>query len=149
MARFNFKVLYHAATIRGRLDFEGSIYRDRHVRVYTASIISLFVCMYMCVCAYVNRWWPRTMRWNFEGSVYWDELAEICGKIWRAAGFQGAARFRGNMVYVSTPHAWVTNKNVWLHSIPLPCACTRGKMSGSVVVIVMAVCHCPHKNCQI
>ena len=45
-ARFNFKALYHAATIRGQLDFEGGIYRDRHTRMYTASIISLFVCTY-------------------------------------------------------------------------------------------------------
>ena len=28
----------------------------------------------------------------------WDDLAEICGNILRAAEFQGAARFRGNMV---------------------------------------------------
>ena len=32
-------------------------------------------------------------RRDFEGGVYWDELAEICGKISRAVGFQGAARF--------------------------------------------------------
>ena len=31
-ARFNFKVLYHAATIRRRLDFKGGVYRDRHAR---------------------------------------------------------------------------------------------------------------------
>ena len=35
---------------------------------------------------------------DFEGGAYWDELAEICGDISRAAGFQGAARFRGNTV---------------------------------------------------
>ena len=38
------------------------------------------------------------MRQDFEGGIYWDELAEICGKISRAAGFRGVARFRGNMV---------------------------------------------------
>ena len=26
---------------------------------------------------------------DLEGGVYWDELAEICGKISRAAGFRG------------------------------------------------------------
>ena len=38
------------------------------------------------------------MRQDFEGGVYWDELAEICSEISRAAGFRGAARFRGNTV---------------------------------------------------
>ena len=36
---------------------------------------------------------PRIMRQDFEGSIYWDELAEICGDVSSAAGFQGAARF--------------------------------------------------------
>ena len=35
---------------------------------------------------------------DFEGGVYWDELAEICSEISRAAKFRGAARFRGNTV---------------------------------------------------
>ena len=39
------------------------------------------------------------MRRDFEGGVYWDELADRCGDISRAAGFRGAARFRGNAVY--------------------------------------------------
>ena len=39
-------MLYHAATIRGRLDFEGIVYGDRYAHAYTASIISLFVCTY-------------------------------------------------------------------------------------------------------
>ena len=38
------------------------------------------------------------MRQDFEGGVYWDELADKCSDISRAAGFQGAARFRGNTV---------------------------------------------------
>ena len=38
------------------------------------------------------------MRRDFEGGVYWDELAKICGEISRAVGFQGAARFRGSTV---------------------------------------------------
>ena len=48
-------------------------------------------------------WWdqvkydrPRTMRQDFEGGVY-----EICGDISRAAGFRGAAKFRGNTVPVT------------------------------------------------
>ena len=36
------------------------------------------------------------MRRDFEGGVYWDEMADRCGDISRAAGFRGAARFRGN-----------------------------------------------------
>ena len=43
-ARFYFKAPFDAATIRGRLDFEGGVYRDRYARTYTASIISLVVC---------------------------------------------------------------------------------------------------------
>ena len=48
LVRFNFKALCHAATIRGQLDFKGSIYRDQHACTYTAShaIISLFVSTY-------------------------------------------------------------------------------------------------------
>ena len=45
------------------------------------------------------------MRQHFEGGIYWDELAEICGEILRAAGFRGAARFRGNtVVFFCTIH---------------------------------------------
>ena len=40
------------------------------------------------------------MRRDFEGAVYWDELADRCGDISRAAGFQGAATFQGNMVCI-------------------------------------------------
>ena len=43
-----------AATIRGRLDFEGGVYRDQHTRAYTPSIISLFVSMYnACAHTYI------------------------------------------------------------------------------------------------
>ena len=46
----------------------------------------------MCHCQ------PYTMWRNFEGSIYWDELAEIHvrGDISRAVGFRRAAKFRGN-----------------------------------------------------
>ena len=40
------------------------------------------------------------MRRDFEGGVYWDELADRCGEISRAVGFRGAARFLGNTVYI-------------------------------------------------
>ena len=33
-------------TIRGWLDFEGSVYRDQHGHAYTASIISFFAHIY-------------------------------------------------------------------------------------------------------
>ena len=44
-----------------------------------------------CAFAYVYRYQPFTMRRDFEGSVYCDEIAEICGtfrgrldfKVWR------------------------------------------------------------------
>ena len=38
------------------------------------------------------------MRQDFEGGIYWDKLAEICGNISRIARFQVVARFRANMV---------------------------------------------------
>ena len=161
--RFNFKALYHAATIRGRLDFEGGVYRDQHARAYTTSVISLpysrkiwrgikfgglavslrnrqikirqnlllayipmaipyqtakfkstntfamaiwdptakfnsrqyfrlySICMHVqCACAYIYCCQPRTMRRDFEGGVYWDELAD---------DILSAARFRGNTVF--------------------------------------------------
>ena len=87
MARFNFKVLYHVATIRGRLDFEGSVYRNRHARAYTASAISLFVCTH-----------------NARSHTYIVVDPVPCSEISRAA-FIGmswlkyAATFWGNTVY--------------------------------------------------
>ena len=38
------------------------------------------------------------MQRDFEGVVYWNEVAEICGEISRVAGFRGVARFRRNTV---------------------------------------------------
>ena len=35
------------------------------------------------------------MRRDFEGGIYWNELADRCGDISRAAGFRGAATFQG------------------------------------------------------
>ena len=49
-ARIYFKAQFGAATIRGRLDFEGGVYRDRHAHAHTASIISPFICTYnVCI----------------------------------------------------------------------------------------------------
>ena len=97
-ARFYFKAPFGAATIRGRLDFEGGVYRDQYARTYTASIISLRSCMHVkCPCAYGNCCRSLTMWRDFEGSVYWDELADRCGDNSRAAGFQG------NTVHVLIP----------------------------------------------
>ena len=100
-AGFYFKAPFGAATIRGRLDFEGGVYRDRHAHAYTASINKpICNCMHVKrTCAYRYCCRPLTMRRDFEGGVYWDELADRCGDISRVAGFRGAARFRGNTVY--------------------------------------------------
>ena len=51
-----------------------------------------------CACAYGNCCQSLTMRRDFEGGVYWDELADRCSEISRAVGFRGAVRFRGNTV---------------------------------------------------
>ena len=51
----------------------------------------------ICIHLYCCR--PFTMWQDFEGGVYWVELAEICGEISRVAGFRGVVRFRGNMVH--------------------------------------------------
>ena len=59
--------------------------------------LSLFVCMYnACVHMYVYHCQPCTMRRDFEGCVYWNELAGICSNILRVAGFRDAVRFQGN-----------------------------------------------------
>ena len=49
------------------------------------------------------------MQRDFEGGVYWDELAEICSEISRAVGFRGAARFRGNTVVCNTCTSWIVD----------------------------------------
>ena len=82
--------------------FQGRhLQRSARTHVYAASITSPFVCMYN-VCAhtyYCCR--PFIMRRDFEGSIYWDELAEIRSDISRAVGFWGTVRFRGNTVCIS------------------------------------------------
>ena len=68
-----------------RWQFESSIYRDRHARAYTASIVSLFVYTY-----------------NVRARTYIVVNPVPYGNISRAMGFQGAARFRGNRYIVHT-----------------------------------------------
>ena len=69
VVRFYFKTPFGAVTIRGQLDFEGGVYRDRHAHVYTASVISLYSCMHVkCECAHGNCCRPLAMRRDFEGA---------------------------------------------------------------------------------
>ena len=42
------------------------------------------------------------MRRDFEGGVYWDEMADRCGDISRAAGFRGNTVYYGCNVHVNT-----------------------------------------------
>ena len=97
---------------RGEILFQGSIrcgdnsraarFRGgRHLQRSTCTHVHSFnSCMHVkCLCTYGNCCRPLTMRQDFEGGVYWDELAERCGDISRAAEFQGVARFRGNTVF--------------------------------------------------
>ena len=77
-------------------------FRGWHLQRLTRTCIHSFN-RYMHVkrlCAYGNWCRPLTMWRDFEGGVYWDELADRCSDISRAAGFRGAARFRGNTVVV-------------------------------------------------
>ena len=83
-ARFYFKAQFGAATIWGWLDFEGGIYWDWHACAYTASIVSLFICMYnervhtylcLAILYHAARFWGpcllervhRNMQQHFEG----------------------------------------------------------------------------------
>ena len=81
-----------AARFRGR-----RLQRSTRTRVH--SFNNKPICMHVkCACAYGYCCRTLTMRRDFEGSIYWDELADRCDDISRAAGFRGAARFRGNTV---------------------------------------------------
>ena len=93
VVRFYFKAPFDAAIIRGQLDFEGDIYRDRHAtRIH--SFNNEPSCMHVkCLCAYGNCCRSLIMWRDLEGGVYWDELADRCGDISRMAGFRGVARF--------------------------------------------------------
>ena len=98
---------------RGEILFQGSVWcgdnsraarfrgrrLQRSIRTHVHSFNNKPSCMHVkCPCAYGNFCRPLTMRRDFEGGVYWDEMADRCGDISRAAGFRGAARFRGNTV---------------------------------------------------
>ena len=80
MARFHFKALFGVATIRGQLDFEGGVYRDRYTHAYTTPIISLL--------------YARIMRMHIRINVV-DPLP--CREISRATfvGMKHVARFQG------------------------------------------------------
>ena len=91
--RFYFKALFNAATIRGQLHFEDGVYRDPHIRMLICSInnepILYYVCMYnahVYTCTYIVVNLYHVVR--FQGGMYWDELAEICGDISRVPKFQ-------------------------------------------------------------
>ena len=65
VAKFYFKSLFGAATIQGRLDFEGGIHRDRHTGTYTTSIISLFIYTHN-VCVHTVFPWIPPIGTNFR-----------------------------------------------------------------------------------
>ena len=78
----------------------------------------LFVCTYsalrMCIHTYIAI--DSTMSEQFEGGIYWDELAERCCNISRVAGFRGAA---GNTVsdhYFVTVHLVSSMDGIWWSS---------------------------------
>ena len=88
------------ATIRGQLDFEGGVYRDRCARTYTTSIliVSLFNYLYARkMRVRIGKFLPcsEISRAAFIGT----SLVDRCGDILRAAGFRGVAAFRVNMVF--------------------------------------------------
>ena len=89
MVKFNFKTLYHAATIRGQLDFEGGVYRG-HAHIYTVSIINLFICTY-----------------NAHAHMHIVVDPVPCGEILRAA-FIGMSWLK----YAATFRGW-QNFEVW------------------------------------
>ena len=99
---------------RGEILFQGSVwcgdnsraarFRGRRLQRSIHTLVYSFnnepSCMHVkCPCAYGNFCRPLTMRRDFEGGVYWGEMADRCGDISRAAGFRGAVRFRGNTVF--------------------------------------------------
>ena len=115
---------------RGEILFQGSVWcgdnsraarfrgrrLQRSIRTHVHSFNNKPSCMHVkCPCAYGNFYRPLTMRRDFEGGVYWDEMADRCGDISRAAGFRGAARFRGNTVYACTVKSSLVN-----HTLLLP-----------------------------
>ena len=71
------------------------------------------------VCAFIYCCWPFTIRRDFEGGIFWDELTETCGDISKAAGCRGVARFWGkNTVYCvdykMVVHGDVVDTRLWL-----------------------------------
>ena len=97
-ARFYFKTLFGAATIWGRLHFEGGVYRDQYTRAYTTPIISLLYARIMHIHIRINVVDPLPCR-EISRAVFIGMNWQKRGEILRAAGFRGTARFRGNTVY--------------------------------------------------
>ena len=110
-ARFYFKAPFGAATIRGQLDFEGSVYRDRHARAYTASIISLYYS------------YARKMR---------VRIRKLRSIPYHAARFRGRRDFEVRrdfeeiryIIYVYTCISTVYNCLLFQRSANLNCSCT-------------------------
>ena len=71
------------------------------------------------------------MRRDFGGSIYWGELAETCGDIFRVVGLRGVARFPGN---------------IYVHGIQLH----YSGLKNGVQIVVNHNCQAPHYigNCR-
>ena len=59
------------------------MYKHAHMQLLIMS--PLYACI-MCVRVHLLLW-IFTMWQDFNGSIYWDELAEICGDILSGVGF--------------------------------------------------------------
>ena len=93
---FYFKAPFDVVTIRGWLDFEGGIHRDRHAHTYTASIISYLYARIIRVCISI------AVNPLLHGEILKAAfLTETCGDVLRVAGFRGMVRFRGNTALLS------------------------------------------------
>ena len=81
-ARFYFKGLFDVATVRGWLArFQGQrLLRLTHTHTYIHSFNNKPIYMHVHELTYTYIYYgcrPYTMWQDFEGSIYWDELAEI------------------------------------------------------------------------
>ena len=90
MARFGFKAMFEAVTIRGWLELRAA---STEINMHTASIISLFVCNYniLCICALLSTLYhaAKFWGWHFIGMIWQNHAAMFwgcgsrCGKISR------------------------------------------------------------------
>ena len=84
MAKIYFKALFDVMTIRG-----WHLQRSTRTCVYSFNNEPLYARIthvHVCIC--ITRSRPFTIRRDFNSSIYWDELAEICGDVLRAAEFR-------------------------------------------------------------